>query len=77
MKFRPSIITSWGSWQVLEGEWDGQVLWVAGPAGTGRRGIHLTTRTEIEPLEPVASVPKPVDLRAQVNNNHQQAGRRG
>jgi hypothetical protein len=73
MKFRPSIITSWGSWQVLEGDWDGQVLWVAGPAGIGRRGIHISTRTEIEPLEPV--VAKPVVL--PVQHNAQQAGRRG
>lgn len=55
--FRPSVLTSWGTWRDLEGDFDLDtgVLWVevvSKPGGIikGRRGIHVATRTEIEPL---------------------------
>lgn len=46
MRFRPSVLTSWGSREYIEGEYDGEVLWWETPVG--RRGLHLLTRTEIE-----------------------------
>lgn len=53
MTFRPSLLTSWGSWQTIEGDWDGTVLWLKKPNGN-TCGIHLATKTEIEPLDQVA-----------------------
>jgi hypothetical protein len=46
--FRPSVLTSWGTWRDLEGDFDGSILWVE--TKLGKRGIHVATRTEIEPL---------------------------
>lgn len=59
MRFRPSVLTSWGSREFIEGDYDGEVLWWETPVG--KRGLHLLTRTEIEQVvEAVEQPAKPV-----------------
>lgn len=55
MRFRPSVLTSWGSREFIEGDYDGNVLWWETPVG--KRGLHLLTRTEIEQVAEVLDQP--------------------